>query len=67
MWWTYLSPAAMFIADGKRTGVYTLGRDRLLVNAEGNSTISYSDYAIAMIDEVEQGKHIRQRFTVVAD
>ncbi|GKX64164.1 hypothetical protein SOASR032_27330 [Pragia fontium] len=64
--WTYFSPAAMFMADGKRTGQFTLGNDRLMVNATGESTISYADYAIAMIDELEQGKHIRQRFTAVA-
>lgn len=64
--WTYFSPSAMFIPDGKRTGKFTLGGDRLLINDAGESTISYADYAIAMVDEIEQGKHIRQRFTAVA-
>lgn len=64
--WTYFSPSAMFIPDGERTGQFTLGSDRLLVNDAGESTISYADYAIAMVDEIEQGKHIRQRFTAVA-
>ncbi|QBH97887.1 NAD(P)-dependent oxidoreductase [Limnobaculum zhutongyuii] len=63
--WTYISPSAMFVADGKRTGSYNTGNDRLMVNSAGESTISYADYAIAMLDEIEQGKHIRQRFTVV--
>ncbi|WP_140920252.1 NAD(P)-dependent oxidoreductase [Limnobaculum xujianqingii] len=63
--WTYISPSAMFVADGKRTGSYNVGNDRLMVNSAGESTISYADYAIAMLDEIEQGKHIRQRFTVV--
>lgn len=63
--WTYISPSAMFVADGKRTGSYNAGNDRLMVNSAGESTISYADYAIAMLDEIEQGKHIRQRFTVV--
>lgn len=65
--WTYFSPAAMFIADGKRTGSYITGDDRLLVNAQGDSVISYADYAVAMVDELEQGKHQRQRFTAVSD
>lgn len=64
--WTYFSPSAMFIPDAPRTGSYTLGKDRLLINSAGESTIGYADYAIAMVDEIEQGKHIRQRFTAVA-
>ncbi len=63
--WTYLSPSAMFDADGKRTGKYTAGGDELLFNSNGESRISYADYAIAMIDEAENGKHVNARFTVV--
>jgi len=62
--WTYVSPSASFDATGKRTGSYQVGGDLLLSNAAGNSEISYSDYAIAMIDEVEKGKFIRKRITV---
>lgn len=64
--WTYFSPSAMFVPDAAPTGSYTLGKDRLLVNADGKSTIGYADYAIAMLDEIEQAKHIRQRFTAVS-
>jgi len=60
--WTFLSPSAMFV-PGERTGTFRLGRDQLLVNDHGSS-ISFEDYAIAMIDELEQPQHIRQRFTV---
>jgi putative NADH-flavin reductase len=61
--WTFLSPSALF--DGtERTGQFRLGQDDLLVNSEGASAISFADYAIAMIDEVETPKHSRQRFTV---
>lgn len=61
--WTFLSPSALF--DGtERTGQFRLGQDDLLVSSEGTSTISFADYAIAMIDEVETPKHSRQRFTV---
>ncbi|MCC8023599.1 MAG: NAD(P)-dependent oxidoreductase [Clostridiales bacterium] len=64
--WTYLSPAADFRADGARTGRYRAGGEELLVNGAGESAISYADYATAMIDEAEQAKHVKQRFTVVS-
>ncbi|MGR3963115.1 NAD(P)-dependent oxidoreductase [Pseudomonas sp. 910_23] len=61
--WTFLSPSALF--DGtERTGKFRLGQDDLLVSSDGNSSISFADYAIAMIDEVETPKHSRKRFTV---
>jgi putative NADH-flavin reductase len=60
--WTFLSPSALFVA-GERTGKFRLGKDELLTSDKG-STISYEDYAIALADEIEQPKHIRQRFTV---
>ena len=65
--WTYLSPAGDFQADGARTGKYILGGEELTLNSKGESVISYADYAIAMIDEAETGKHIQQRFSVVAE
>ena len=63
--WTFLSPAGDFVADGERTGEYLLGGEEYFVNDRGESRISYADYAIAMIDEVESGKHIMQRFSVI--
>lgn len=65
--WTYLSPSAMFNPDGERTTKYSIGLDNLLTNKQGNSEISYADYAIAMLDEIETGKHLNQRFTVVSE
>ena len=61
--WTYLSPAAL-IDFGQRTGQFRIGGDQLLVDEKGNSTISFEDFAIAMVDELEQHKHSRERFTV---
>ncbi|WP_114948435.1 NAD(P)-dependent oxidoreductase [Microvirga calopogonii] len=61
--WTFLSPSAAFTA-GERTGQFRLGTDDLLISAEGKSHISFEDYAIALLDEVETPKHSRQRFTV---
>ena len=63
--WTYLSPAADFRADGERTGRYITGGEEYTVNERGESVISYADYAVAMIDEAENAKHIRERFCVV--
>ncbi len=61
--WTFLSPSAEFV-ETERTGKFRLGQDDLLVSAEGRSWISFADFAIALIDEVESPKHSRQRFTV---
>lgn len=65
--WTFISPSAVFDADGKRTGSYKSGKDHLLVNSKGKSYISYADYAIAVLDEIENPQHINERFTVVGE
>jgi uncharacterized protein len=61
--WTFLSPSAQFVA-GERTGVFRLGTDIALRDANGRSWISYEDYAVALVDEIEQPRHSRRRFTV---
>jgi uncharacterized protein len=61
--WTFLSPSAEFM-DGTRTGKFRLGEDALLRDERGRSWISYEDYAVAMVDELERPAHIRRRFTV---
>jgi putative NADH-flavin reductase len=63
--WTYISPAGDFQADGERTGEYLLGGEELKLNDRGESIISYADYAIALVDEIESGNHIQQRISVV--
>ena len=63
--WTYLSPAGDFVADGARTGKYITGGEEYFVNDKGESRISYADYAIAMIDEVENAAHVGERFSVI--
>lgn len=65
--WTFISPSAFFDAEGVRTGSYQKGSDYLLVNSEGNSYISYADYAIAVVDEIEKPEHVNQRFTVAGE
>lgn len=64
--WTYVSPAADFQADGARTGSYTLAGEELTLNAAGESTVSYADYAIAIADLIESGEHVRERVSVVS-
>ena len=60
--WTAISPPAS-IQPGERTGKFRLGRDHLLEDDKGKSQISREDFAIAILDEIEKPKHIRQRFT----
>jgi len=65
--WTFISPAAFFDPQGKRTGAYLKGKDRFITNKQGQSYISYADYAIALVDELERPEHKNARFTVVAE
>jgi hypothetical protein len=60
--WSFISPGAL-LAPGERTGRYRLGGDRLLVAADGRSHISMEDFAVAILDEAENPRHPRQRFT----
>lgn len=63
--WTYISPACDFQAEGERTGEYILSGEELTVNERGESIISYADFAVAMLDEIESGNHVGQRISVV--
>jgi hypothetical protein len=60
--WTAISPSAD-IQPGERTGVFRLGLDHLIEDAQGRSRISREDFAIAILDEIEKPQHIRHRFT----
>ncbi|WP_119326667.1 NAD(P)H-binding protein [Companilactobacillus musae] len=62
--WTFISPAAKFDAQGKRTGKYVLAGEELTFDSEGNCEISYADFAIAMVDEIISAKHQKQRISV---
>jgi uncharacterized protein len=61
--WTFLSPAVV-IGPGERTGSFRLGKDNVVADENGESKISYDDYAIALVDELEQGNNIKARFTL---
>ncbi|MGO4317848.1 NAD(P)-dependent oxidoreductase [Agrobacterium sp. MCAB5] len=60
--WTFLSPSALF-SQGERTGKFRLGMDELLTT-DGKSAISFEDYSVALVDELEKPRHVKQRFTV---
>ena len=62
--WIFFSPAGVFDQQGKKTGNYRLGKDDLIVDAEGNSHISVQDYADAMVNELEKPAHHKERFTI---
>ena len=63
--WTYISPAADFTEDGEKTGEYILAGEIFTVNDKGESVISYADYAIALVDEIIKGNHIKERISVL--
>lgn len=61
--WTFLSPAAV-IQPGERTGAYRTTIDQFITDEQGNSVISYEDYAVALLDELERPQHVGRRFGV---
>jgi putative NADH-flavin reductase len=61
--WTYIAPAAFFV-PGERTGKYRTGTKEMVTDAKGESKISFADYAIALVDEIEKPKHERALFSV---
>ena len=65
--WTFLSPSAMFDSEGPRTGHYVIGSQRLVVNSQFDSYISYADFAVAVIDELENSNHVNSLFTVASE
>lgn len=66
--WFFVSPAAGFgaHAPGEATGSYRTGGNVLLVDEDGESRLSGQDLATAIVDEIEQPAHHRQRFTVAS-
>jgi putative NADH-flavin reductase len=64
--WFYIHPAGGFGAwnPGERTGSYRDGGDVLVTDENGDSYISGADLAVAVLDEIEDPKHSRERFTV---
>jgi putative NADH-flavin reductase len=61
--WTFVSPAAE-VGPGERTGRYRMTDDQLLTDASGKSFITFEDYAVAILDELEHPQHVARRFGV---
>ena len=62
--WSFVSPP-IALAPGARTGQYRLGADDLLPGQNGQPAgISVPDLAVAIVDEIEQPRHVQRRFTV---
>jgi putative NADH-flavin reductase len=61
--WTYFSPAGFF-EPGQRTGKYRLGTTNLIANEKGESRISFEDYALALVDEIEKPAHERGQLSI---
>ena len=61
--WTYFSPAGFF-EPGQRTGKYRLVTTNLIANEKGDSRISFEDYAIALVDEIEKPAHERGQLSI---
>lgn len=65
--WVYVTPPPRFIADGPRTGTYRVGDDQLGIDVSDDGrigTISYADYAIGIVDEIESPKHHNESFVL---
>jgi hypothetical protein len=61
--WVFFSPAGD-LHPGTRTGKFRLGKDDMIVNENGENKISVQDYAVAMVDELENPAHHQERFTI---
>lgn len=62
--WTFISPAAMFDAKGEKTSEYVLAGEELTFDKNGKSEISYADFAVALVDEIVNAKHQKERISV---
>ncbi len=61
--WTNVSPSA-YIFEGERTDQFRIGEDNLLLNENGESAISMEDFAIGILNEAEEARFIKKRFTI---
>lgn len=61
--WTFACPSAE-IMPGERTGKFRTAVNQLLTAENGKSYISMEDFAVGIIDEIENPTHIREIFTM---
>ncbi|KAI8642996.1 putative oxidoreductase [Parasitella parasitica] len=64
---TFVSPAINFDPNGARTGKYQTTKDRVIFNSQGKSYVSYADFAVAFVDEIENPQHLNSRFGVISE
>lgn len=63
--WSYASPPPVHLDPGDKTGTYRAeARDTPITESSGESRVSLGDYAASIVDVVEDGTFVRQRFTV---
>lgn len=65
--WTYVTPAFNYDPDGTETGKFRVAGEEYQASSDDDSYISYADFAIGMIQIIEQGTYIRQRITLVGN
>jgi uncharacterized protein len=64
--WVFVSPAGSYgaFAPGERRGTYRVGGEVAVFDDEGGSNISGSDFALAVVDEIEAAHHHRAHIGV---
>ena len=65
--WTFFAPAINFDYKGRRVGRYTMGSNYVILNSMNESYISYKDYVVALLDEVENKKFIKKACTAISE
>lgn len=63
--WTFISPAADFRYDGKKTGNVLVSGEEFTLNSKKESQISYIDYAVALLEEAKAGRHLKERISFI--
>ena len=63
--WTMFTPPPILDAEGPESNDYVLGNENVILNKEGKPYISYATFAQILVDEINNHKFGRQRFTAV--
>lgn len=61
--WTYVTPPKN-LTNGPRTGVFRIGGSRALQDRRGRTRVSRADFAVALVDEAEQARHVREQISI---
>ena len=63
--WTFFSPAIEMHQGtaGVRKGTYRTALENPVFDENGRSVLSVEDVAVALVEELENGKYVKQRFT----